>query len=132
MRYQRWAAWFLAGAIACLAMGRPANAAEAGGERIKLSVLYVGETQSERAKDFVLFLEKHFTKVGQGDLSKFGEKDVQGYDAVIMDYGPVVVKDNRIETPPMPFSMTYSRPTLMLGATGGLMSSRLKLKTGYS
>jgi hypothetical protein len=131
MRYQRCATCFLAGLLTCFTAARPAIAAEGAAEPIKLSVLYVGQPQSERAKDFVAFLEKHFTKVAQADLTKFTEKDVEGYDAAIMDYGPVVVKNNRIEMPANPFAKTYSRPTLMLGATGGLMSSRMGLKTGY-
>ncbi len=130
-----WIVWAVIGILGFAAINRIAMAAEGAPQPIKLSVLYVGEPQTPRTKDFVAFLEKHFTKVAFSDLTRFQEKDIEGFDAVIMDLGPVVVKDNRIAMPTMqsmpPFSKTYSRPTIMVGATAGLVSSRMGLKTGY-
>jgi hypothetical protein len=99
--------------------------------KISLAVLYVGYPQTSREKDFVDFLEKHFVKVGRGNLDAFRESDVEGYDAVILDYGELKIVKNAIQTPKLPFRDGYSRPTLTIGATGALVCNMLKLKTGY-
>lgn len=105
--------------------------AQAAPEKIRLRVLYVGHPQTPREKDFVECLQKHFVKVGKGDLDKFGEKDAEGYDVVILDYSGLVIKDNAILFPAPPFGDSYSRPTVTVGATGALVCGGLRLKTGY-
>lgn len=99
--------------------------------KTSLAVLYVGYPQTSREKDFVDFLEKHFVKVGRGNLDAFRESDVDGYDAVILDYGELKIVKNAIQCPKVPFGDRYSRPTVTIGATGALVCDRLKLKTGY-
>lgn len=99
--------------------------------RVSLRVAYFGRLETDRGKDFIGFLKAHFTRVGQGNLETFAEKDAAGYDVVILDYDELKVTDNRIQMPPIPFCRQYSRPTVTLGATGALVSDRLNLKTGY-
>ena len=99
--------------------------------KIRFQVLYVGHSQTPREKDFVDLLEKYFVKVGRGELDAFREKDVEGYDAVILDYGELKIVGNTIQTPKVPFGDRYSRPTVTIGAAGALVCGRLKLKTGY-
>lgn len=104
---------------------------KAGGEKLNLRVLYVGYPGTEREKDFVGFLEKHFTKVGKGDVDKFEAKDAEDFDVVILDYGGVSVEDSTIRVPRVPFDRSYTRPTVTMSAVGALACDQLGLKTGY-
>lgn len=99
--------------------------------KVNLRVLYVGEPDTDREKDFVGFLEKHFAKAGKADLEKVEAKDAEGFDVVIVDYSELTIKGNAIVTPRMPFGRGYSRPILTIGAAGALVCDSLGLKTGY-
>ena len=99
--------------------------------KVNLRVLYVGEPDTDREKDFVGFLEKHFAKVAKADLEKVEVKDGDGFDVVIVDYSGLTIKGNAIVTPRMPFGRDYSRPVLTIGAAGALVCDSLGLKTGY-
>jgi len=121
----------LAATVSACLVARPGRAAQPSPGKVGLKVLYVGYPETPRQKDFVGFLEQHFAKVGQGDLDKFGEQDVEGYDVVILDYGELKIAGNRIVSPKAPVGQGYSRPTVTIGATGGLVCGMLKLKTGY-
>lgn len=121
----------LATTAICLWTPQGAEAVEAAREKIALRVLYVGEPNTDREKDFVGFLEKHFTKVGKADLEKVEVKDAEGFDVVVMDYGGLTIKGNAIVTPRMALDRYYSRPVMTIGAAGALACDMLGLKTGY-
>ncbi len=121
----------LATMATCLWTPQGVEGADAAGEKISLRVLYVGHPGTEREKDFVGLLEKHFTKVGKADLAKVEVKDAEGFDVVVLDYGELIIKGNAIVTPRVPFGRGYSRPVLTIGASGALVSDSLGLKTGY-
>lgn len=55
-------------------------------DKIDLRVFYAGHPDSERESDYVAFLEKHFAKVGRGDLAKFNGSQADGFDVVILDH----------------------------------------------
>src|SRR5215469_14412814 len=61
--------------------------------KIELGVLYAGNRESDRAKDFGAFLEKHFTKVTVASLSAFKPSDVDGHDVVIFDWTSIYPRD---------------------------------------
>ena len=134
---RREAAGFCVSALMVLALcltavgESTAQAAEATNTKQPLSVIYFGELKSARGKDFVSFLESHFAKAGSGELAKFRPAAAKDYDVVIMDYGEVKVANNRIQLPDVPFGKGYSRPTMMLGASGALMCGNMGLKTAY-
>jgi hypothetical protein len=119
----------LMGVIGLWAGRQPLAAAEP--EKIALRVIYCGALQSERGKDFVSFLNEHFTKVGQGELGTFDKEEAGRYDVAILDYDEVKVVNNHIEMPPIGFDRSYARPLMTLGATGALVCDRMRLKTGY-
>ncbi len=108
-----------------------AEAAKTPDGKLALRIIYFGQPNSARQKDFVSFLGKHFDKVSAGDLNAFAPKDAAGYDVVLLDYDEVKVVGNTIQMPKTPLLENYSRPTLTLGATGALMCDRWRLKTGY-
>jgi hypothetical protein len=116
-------AWCCLLLLAAQAAGAPA--------KINLRILYAGEPQSVREKDFVSFLKAHFVSVDNMDLTAFREQDAGRYDAVVLDYGELKITNRTITTPKTAFSKSYSRPTMTLGAAGGMVCSRLRLKTGY-
>lgn len=95
-------------------------------EKINLRILYVGHPQSEREKEYVHFLRSHFKEVSTGDLKTFKEHQTEGYNVIIMDY------DGRCFDAPYPtLNIEYTRPTVTIAGVGGLIGSRLNLKTGY-
>ncbi len=94
-------------------------------------VIYFGYLQTERAKDFVGFLERYFNTVRQAELATFREKDAETNDVVILDYGELKISNNSIQIPPITVSRGFRRPTITIGAAGALVSERLGLKTGY-
>ena len=131
MRKHRLLGFALATVVFISMAAYPEEGARGAPDKIGLKVLYVGHSQTPRHKDFADFLEQHFVKVGRGDLDAFRESDVEGYDAVVLDYGELRIVGNTIQSPKVPFSDRYSRPTVTIGATGALVCDMLRLKTGY-
>ena len=118
------------GAFSVLATSA-AGGVDTASPKIELRVIYFGHPQTPRAKDFVGFLEKHFSKVGQGDLDTFRESDAAGYDVTLLDYDELKVVNNRIQMPKTVVSKQYIRPTVTIGAMGALVSQQLGFQTGY-
>lgn len=117
--------------VFCRAAAYAGDSAPPSQGKIRLNVLFVGHSGTPRYKEFAELLDKHFAKVGQGDLAKFRQQNVQGYDVVVMDYDELKIVNDRIVSPKVPFDAAYSRPTVTIGATAGFLCSALKLKTGY-
>jgi hypothetical protein len=132
MRF-RWTA--LAGAALAL-LGPAAHAAE----KADLKVLYAGNVDSPRAKDFTSFLEQHFVKVTPVDLGKLRDADAQGHDVVLLDWTSIYPRDKDgkvtqndqspgISMPPaVQLSRDFDRPTVLIGAAGGQFSQGRDLK----
>jgi hypothetical protein len=119
---------FVVLALAAMAVGRLTGrpticlAAESGG-KIGLRIFYAGQPGSDREKDFVGFLEKHFTKVGTGDVAAFKEEQTRDFDVVILDVG---------RGPRPQLAKEYARPTITMGVWGALLCTVLGLKTGHA
>ena len=131
--WTRWIGFYLILATgAFFALAAPAaGGADAAAPKIELRVIYFGHPHTPRAKDFVGFLEEHFSKVGQGNLDTFRESEAAGYDVTILDYDELKVVTNHIQMPKIVVSKQYNRPTVTIGATGAMVCERLRLKTGY-
>ncbi len=116
----------LAAALVCLA-GRPAVCAAAKkGGLITLRVLYFGQPGSEREKDFVGFLEKHFTKVATADVNGFKEELARDCNVVVLDTGDL----GRSARPKI--TKEFARPIITIGPTGAQICRDLGLKTAYA
>jgi hypothetical protein len=110
-------------------------------EPFPLKVLYAGNPDSDRQKDFTAFLGKHFAQVGTSDYSKFKESDAKGYDVVIFDWTSIYPRDengkvketiDRMNSPTPPkLSDDYDRPTILIGAAGGYLAQQLRLKIDW-
>jgi len=95
-------------------------------EKIGLRILYAGLPNTERSKDFVEFLTRHFKQVESTDYNTFVENKSAGFDVTIIDY------DGQDTRAPLPsISRQYSRATVTIGSPGADLCSRLSLKTGY-
>ncbi len=95
-------------------------------EKIDLRILYAGLPNTERSKDFVEFLTKHFNEVESTDYNTFVENKTAGFDVTIIDY------DGQDTRAPLPsISREYSRATVTIGSPGADLGNRLSLKTGY-
>jgi hypothetical protein len=103
-----------------------AQAAAGADEISKLRILYAGQPGSDRERDFVAFLKKHFEEVQTGNLQTFKEADTQGFDVTLLDWNV-----NDFKGPRPRLSEAFSRPIITLGVPGGLICSRWRLKTGY-
>jgi uncharacterized lipoprotein YehR (DUF1307 family) len=105
----------------------PEQVVQAGtSEKIDLRILYAGLPNTDRAKDFVDFLSKHFKQVETTDYNTLEEDNTDGFDVTIIDY------DGHDTRAPLPsISREYSRATITIGSPGADLSSRLSLKTGY-
>jgi hypothetical protein len=129
--------YWLAAAAAAFLLGGAATA----GDKIDLKVLYAGNPDSPRTKDFVTFLSKHFTKVGETNYEKFKEDEAKAYDVVIFDWTSIYPRDKDgklaekltgIHTPKAPtLSETFDRPAVLIGAAGGSVAGSLGLKINW-
>ena len=112
-----------------------------GSEKADLKVLYAGNVDSPRAKDFTSFLEKHFAKVTAFNLGKLRDADARGYDVVLIDWTSIYPrdKDGKIDNgkqglsmpPPIQVSRDFDRPTVLIGAAGGKFCEGRDLKINW-
>ena len=102
------------------------------GEKTPLKILYVGLSDTERAKDFTTFLSKHFANVTCADLYTFKEEQTQGGDVVILDKDGIQWgSEGGSPLSELKVSRAYTKPTVSLGIPGAFWTSRMDLKTGY-
>ena len=104
----------------------PAQETTFSGEKIQLGIYYAGHPESEREKDFVNFLNRHFTKVQTGDLATFDGSQSEGFDVTIFDYD-----GDGFKSPRPQISRDFSRPVMTMGVTGAFICGNLNLKTNY-
>jgi hypothetical protein len=100
-------------------------------EKIPLNILYMGQPESARAKDFAQFLQDHFAKVAVMDAAKFDPAQTAAYDVVILDYDPAS-KDVTKLAKQIKLPANYSKPTVLEGFLGARVGSALGLRLGFS
>lgn len=99
---------------------------ETTSEKIDLNILYAGLPNTDRAKDFVGFLKKHFKQVETTDYTTFTGNYTSDFDVAIIDHNGIGFR-----TPRPNISRQYSRATVTMGVPGAFICSNLSLKTGY-
>jgi uncharacterized lipoprotein YehR (DUF1307 family) len=105
----------------------PEQVVQAGtSEKINLRILYAGLPNTDRAKDFVDFLSKHFKQVETTDYNTFTGDEAADFDVAIIDHDGL---DTRAPRPNV--SRQYTGATVTMGVPGAFICSRLSLKTGY-
>ena len=100
-------------------------------DKIKLRVLYAGVPGEVRTADFVAFLEKHFTKVGQAGYSQFQPKMADEYDVVIFDAEPKPTPGH-IGLPKRPsLPQDYNRASMLMSGAGVLAVRSMQPKIDW-
>ena len=110
-------------------------------EKMALTVLYAGNPDSPRAKDFVAFLKQHFAKVGETSYEKFKPDEAKGYDVVVFDWtsiyprgegGKIDSKVTSLRSPKAPrLPADFDRPAVLIGAAGGDLAGPRRLKIDW-
>jgi hypothetical protein len=95
-------------------------------EKIALRILYAGLPNTDREKDFVDFLKKHFQQVETTDYNTFTGSYKTDFDVAIIDHN-----GTGFNVPTPNISRQYSRATVTVGVPGAFLCDRLSLKTGY-
>jgi hypothetical protein len=98
--------------------------ADEGGKDLR--VLYAGHPGSQRERDFVEFLSRHFGTVKTADLATFKDGDSQGFDVTLFDYD-----GDGFKAPRPAITVAFTRPAITVGVVGGFICDSLRLKTGY-
>jgi len=98
-------------------------------EKLALKILYMGQPDTARAKDFVKFLEEHFTQVAVMDVAKFDPSQTSAYDVVILDSDPGSKAFAKLAKQ---LPANYSKPTVLQGPFGAHLASALDLRLGFS
>ena len=95
-------------------------------EKVNLRILYAGLPNTDREKDFVDFLKKHFQQVETTDYYAFTGSYKTDFDVAIIDHNGL-----GFNVPTPKISRQYSRATVTVGVPGAFLCSHLSLKTGY-
>lgn len=124
--------------LICLATFQAEHLPATADELTDLKVLYAGNPGSERAHDFCSFLKTRFTQVESKDFQTLTDDAANGYDLVIFDWtsiyprdrlGHLLPLDPSVTWPSPPkLSATFHRPSILVGAAGGVLASSLRLK----
>jgi hypothetical protein len=95
-------------------------------EKIGLRILYAGLPNTDRAKDFVDFLTRHFQQVETTDYNTFTGSHTADFDVAIVDHDGADTSAPRLR-----INRQYARATVTMGVPGAFLCSNLSLKTGY-
>jgi hypothetical protein len=95
-------------------------------EKLDLRILYVGLPGTDRQKDFVAFLGRHFRQVDTADYHAFKEQQTKGCDVAIFD-------NDGLEWAPLDITVSgqYSRATVSLGVPGAFWVRSVSRRMGY-
>jgi len=94
--------------------------------KIGLRILYAGLPNTDRAKDFLDFLARHFQQVETTDYNTFTGSHTADFDVAIVDHDGAYNSAPRLR-----ISRQYARATVTVGVPGAFLCSNLSLKTGY-
>jgi hypothetical protein len=118
-----------------LSAGREPVAAQDPAQKIDLKILYAGPLGHPRTKDFEQFLAKTFKEVGTVELKLLDQKAAAKYDVVIVD-SPSIYEEEAETRPGQPagklpqapvLTTEFTKPTILIGAAGGMVLGRLRI-----
>jgi hypothetical protein len=122
-------------ALLLLSAGTEPVAAQDPAQKIDLKILYAGKPGHPRTKDFEQFLGKTFTEVGTVELESLDQKAASKYDVVIVD-SPSIYEEAPASRPDRPagrlpeapdLTTDFTKPTILIGAGGGMVLGRLRI-----
>lgn len=99
--------------------------------KVDLAVLYVGSQEGPRTADFVAFLRRHFTTVGNAVYPTFQATEADPYDVVVLDV-EMHPKENSIGIGPQPkLPADYARATVLVNGPGVIVAEKLGSKIDW-
>lgn len=98
----------------------------------KLNVLYIGDTDSSRAKHFSAFLRENVAKVEVASRRTFKPADAEDFDIVLLDWPQSdSARDERSSSKsPLGKREDWSKPTVLLGSAGLNLAVAWKVRGG--
>ena len=106
--------------------------AQRSSEVLELSVLYAGDVEHPRTSTWVRFLERHTRGVEAIDLSELSRAAAVDHDVVIVDSPSPFGEEGRFDMPEVPaLSRDFDRPTILVGAAGGALLRKVKIKLDW-
>jgi hypothetical protein len=123
----------LLGLAGCLVLALPSAAgAEEDAKKLDVQVLYAGVEDAPRTKEFKEFLGRTFTQVGTVDLTKLTHDAAKDYDVVIVDSPSPYGAAGKFEMPKTAaLPADFGRPTIIMGAAGGSLLTRMNIKLNW-
>jgi hypothetical protein len=117
-------------ALALLTAAASAPAAEDPKTPYPLRVLYVGNRDSARGKEFAAFFKERFTKVDVADRAGFDPAQARDADVVVLDWSQQDKVPPR-DVSPLGDRKRWSKPTVLLGSAGHLMAGPWQVSGGW-
>jgi hypothetical protein len=100
--------------------------------KLEVRVLYAGPEGWPRTKAFAEFLGGHFAKVGTIDPARLSMEAARDWDVVIVDApGPDEWRGDSPRIKLAEVGREFTRPTILVGAAGGDVLSRLRIKLDW-
>ncbi|MEW6306153.1 MAG: hypothetical protein AB1705_22020 [Verrucomicrobiota bacterium] len=118
---------FLATALALLCIALGASGRDLG----ELRALYIGDTNSPRAREFQGFLKANLATVETASRREFNPKAAAGFDVVLLDWpqGEEARLDRQLRAP-LGDRDKWDKPTVLLGSAGLNLAVAWKAKGG--
>jgi hypothetical protein len=106
----------------------PSPAEERSG-RLPQRLLFVGNAQTQRTREFVAFFRKHFARVDVAEREGFDPGRARQADVVVLDWSQ---RDPRSKPPKSPLGKRelWDRPTVLLGSAGHLLAGAWEVRGG--
>jgi hypothetical protein len=119
-----------AGSLVILAFFGWALMLARGGEAYPQRLLYVGDSTSPRARDYQTFLNSNFARVEITSRRGFDPAQARDFDVVLLDW-PQGSGSFPPGTAPLGKREEWSKPTVLLGSAGLLLSQTWDIKGGH-
>jgi hypothetical protein len=101
---------------------------------IDLDLLFIGNADSERTRDFAAFLEAHFASVRVADRAAFDPATVGDVDVALLDWSQRDIDFrapmSELESPLGPRE-AWTTPTVLLGSAGLLIAAPWQTNGSY-
>ena len=116
---------FLASTVIAVLTLTGASIADESASKLDVRVLYAGDLESPRTKDFARLLERAFTRVATIDGRKLSADTARDFDVVIVDSA----SDKDVERPAVAALRTdFTKPAILVGAAADDVLDGLEIK----
>jgi hypothetical protein len=98
----------------------------------KLKVLYLGDTDTPRAKHFEGFLRENVAQVKVIARTAFKQSDAEGFDVVLLDWpqSDSARDERKSGSSPLGARATWGKPTVLLGSAGLNLAGAWRVRGG--